>query len=68
LATTGLTATEAGLLDRLAPFTALWKIGAHTALADHVIADHEWSFCDTDTAMRGTATHPAGAEGPTGSP
>jgi hypothetical protein len=26
----GLTTTEAGLLDRLPPFAALWKIGAHS--------------------------------------
>jgi type IV secretory pathway VirB4 component len=59
LADMGLTGAEAGLLDRLAPFTALWKIGPHTALVDHHIADHEWAFCDTDAAMRGTAGQPA---------
>jgi type IV secretory pathway VirB4 component len=54
LADMGLTGTEAELLDRLPPFTALWKVGAHTAFVDHVIGEHEWAFCDTDTAMRGT--------------
>jgi hypothetical protein len=53
LADMGLTTTEAGLLDRLPAFAALWKIGAHTAFVDHVIGDHEWVFCDTDAAMRG---------------
>lgn len=51
----GLTSTEAGLLDQLPPFTALWKVGARTAFVDHVIAAHEWAFCDTDAAMRGHA-------------
>lgn len=55
LADMGLTTTEAGLLDRLRPFTALWKVGAHTAFVDHLIGEHEWAFCDTDAAMRGTS-------------
>jgi len=58
LADMGLTSAEAALLDRLPPFTALWKVGAHTALVDHVIAEHEWRFCDTDAAMRGAAAGP----------
>jgi type IV secretory pathway VirB4 component len=49
----GLTGTEATLLGQLPPFTALWKIGPHTALVDHVVAASEWAFADTDTAMRG---------------
>jgi hypothetical protein len=64
LADMGLTTTEAGLLDRLPPFTALWKVGARTAFVDHIVADHEWTFCDTDTAMRGgsrTATAGSGS-------
>jgi hypothetical protein len=56
LADMGLTSTEAGMLDRLPPFTALWKVGPHAALVDHVIAEHEWQFCDTDMAMRGAVT------------
>jgi hypothetical protein len=53
LADMGLTATEAGLLDRLPPFHALWKIGPHTAYVEHVIGPTDWAYCDTDTAMRG---------------
>ncbi len=53
LADMGLTGTEAALLPNLAPLQALWKIGAHTALVDHLIDDTEWSFCDTDAAMTG---------------
>ena len=49
----GLTGVEAALLANLAPFQALWKIGAHTALVDHLIDETEWSFCDTDAAMTG---------------
>jgi len=55
LADMGLTGAEAELLDRLPPFTALWKVGAHTAFVDHVIGEHEWAFCDTDAAMRGAS-------------
>ena len=47
----GLTRRQAELLDRLPPFTALWQVGAHTALVDHVMAADEWALADTDTAM-----------------
>lgn len=53
LADLGLNDTEAAHLAHLAPFQALWKIGAHTALVDHHIGEHEWQFANTDTAMRG---------------
>ena len=46
-----LTATEAALLPRLAKGRALWKVGGHTAVVAHVIADDEYSFCDTDARM-----------------
>ena len=49
----GLNGTETALLEHLAPFQALWKIGPHTALIDHHIAPHEWHLANTDTAMRG---------------
>jgi type IV secretory pathway VirB4 component len=49
----GLNTTQATLLNRLAPFQALWQIGTHTALVDHIITDTEWAYADTDTAMRG---------------
>jgi hypothetical protein len=55
LAEMGLTCTEAAMLDELAPFQALWKVGSHTAFVEHLIGESEWGFCDTDTAMRGTA-------------
>ncbi|MBL7498720.1 ATP-binding protein [Frankia sp. CNm7] len=47
----GLTRRQAALLDQLPPFTALWQIGARTALVDHHITSDEWTFADTDTAM-----------------
>ena len=56
----GLTSTEAALLPNLAPFQALWKVGAHTALVDHHIDHTEWSFCDTDAAMTGRTCLPRG--------
>ena len=48
----GLTATEAHLLSRLCRGRALWKVGGHTALVQHVVGRRrEWSFCDTDARM-----------------
>lgn len=49
----GLTGTQAGLLDQLPAFHAVWQVGPHTAYVDHIIAPAEWAYCDTDTAMRG---------------
>lgn len=46
-----LTATEAALLPRLAKGRALWKVGGHTAVVEHVIAPNERRFCDTDARM-----------------
>jgi len=46
-----LTATEAALLPRLAKGRALWKVGGHTAVVEHVIAPDERRFCDTDARM-----------------
>ncbi|MCK9895028.1 ATP-binding protein [Frankia sp. AgB32] len=48
----GLTATEAAILGDLPPFTALWHVGPHPALVDHLITDDDWTLADTDTAMR----------------
>jgi type IV secretory pathway VirB4 component len=45
----GLTRTEAELLPHLRAGQALWKISGHSALVEHVIADTEWSFCNTTT-------------------
>ncbi len=64
----GLTRTEADLLARLHPFQALWKIGAHTALVDHIIAADEWTFADTDHAMRANGAGFAITPTPTGGP
>jgi hypothetical protein len=46
-----LTTTERLLLPRLAKGRALWKVGGHTAVVEHVIAPAERSFCDTDARM-----------------
>ncbi|EFC79899.1 hypothetical protein [Parafrankia sp. EUN1f] len=48
----GLTTVETDLLRALPPFVALWDVGGHTALVDHIITADEWSFADTDSAMR----------------
>jgi type IV secretory pathway VirB4 component len=47
----GLTTTEAELVGRLCRGRALWKIGGHSAVVQHVLAPSEWSFCDTDARM-----------------
>lgn len=49
----GLSAREQGLLTRLAPGQALWRIGAHRAVVTHARARSELAICDTDGAMRG---------------
>ena len=46
-----LTTTEALLLPRLARGRALWKVGGHTAVVEHVIGPAERSFCDTDARL-----------------
>jgi type IV secretory pathway VirB4 component len=56
----GLTGREAALLDTLPPFSALWQVGQHTALVDHIIGPDEWAFADTDTAMRPPPDGPVG--------
>ena len=47
----GLTATEAVLLSRLCRGRALWKVGGHTAVVQHVVGRRERWFCDTDARM-----------------
>ncbi len=47
----GLTATEASLLSRLCRGRALWKVGGHTAMVQHVVGRREQAFCDTDARM-----------------
>jgi hypothetical protein len=56
LAEMGLNSGQAGLLDRLAPFQALWQVGAHTTLVDHVMSETDWAYADTDRAMRGPSS------------
>lgn len=43
-----LTEAEADLLPRLTKGRALWKVGQHTAVVQHIVAPSEWAFCDTD--------------------
>ena len=47
----GLTATEALVLSRLCRGRAIWKVGGHTAVVQHVVGDMERRFCDTDARM-----------------
>jgi hypothetical protein len=51
----GLTATEASLLSRLCRGRALWKVGGHTAVVQHVVGRREQAFCDTDARMEAEA-------------
>jgi hypothetical protein len=46
-----LTEAEAELLPRLTKGRALWKVGRHTAVVQHVVAPDEWAFCDTDARL-----------------
>jgi hypothetical protein len=46
----GLTPTETLVLSRLSRGRALWKVGGHTAVVQHVVGRRE-HFCDTDTRM-----------------
>ena len=46
-----LTEAEAELLPRLTKGRALWKVGQHTAVVQHVVAPGEWAFCDTDARL-----------------
>jgi len=48
----GLNTTETEVLGRLARGRALWKVGARTAVVQHIIGPTETALCDTDTRMR----------------
>lgn len=48
----GLSGPEAGLVCTLGPYRALWRIGEHTAVVDHILTDAEAAMVDTDAAMR----------------
>ncbi|MEZ5265237.1 MAG: hypothetical protein R2755_26455 [Acidimicrobiales bacterium] len=46
-----LTTTEAALLSRLVKGRALWKVGGHTAVVQHLLSSYERQLCDTDQHM-----------------
>ena len=48
----GLTETEADLVTRLPAHRALWLVGRHVAVVDHVLAAGEVALVDTDERMR----------------
>lgn len=47
-----LSDAETALMTALPPHRALWRVGGHTALVDHVVTEAERVFTDTDQAMR----------------
>ncbi|HEV2309160.1 MAG TPA: ATP-binding protein [Acidimicrobiia bacterium] len=49
----GLNPRETEVLGRLVRGRALWKVGARTAVVQHVVGPGESDMCDTDRAMRG---------------
>ena len=46
-----LTPRETYELTRLGKGRALWKVGGHTAMVQHVIAPGERALCNTDTRL-----------------
>jgi hypothetical protein len=48
----GLTRPEADLVCRLGPYRALWRVGEHTAVVDHVLSAAERRLVDTDARMQ----------------
>src|SRR5919106_658166 len=49
----GLTEPQADAVARLARGCALWKVGGHTTLVDHIVGPGEIELTDTDHRMRG---------------
>jgi hypothetical protein len=47
----GLSEKEAELVAMLARGRALWKVGDHSAVVQHKVADSEWAFARTDARM-----------------
>jgi len=47
----GLSEKEAELIALLARGRALWKVGDHSAVVAHKVAQYEWSFAQTDARM-----------------
>ena len=48
----GLTGVETDLVCRLARHRALWLVGGHAAVVDHLLAPDELELVDTDERMR----------------
>ena len=48
----GLTDIEADLVTRLPAHRALWLVGRHVAVVDHVLGESEVALVDTDQRMR----------------
>jgi type IV secretory pathway VirB4 component len=49
----GLSDPQAQVVGQLARGRALWKVGQHTTLVEHIVAGrHEVALCDTDQRMR----------------
>jgi hypothetical protein len=48
----GLTPAERGVVGHLVRGRALWRVGAHTAVVQHHLAQREHGMCDTDQSMR----------------
>lgn len=48
----GLTEVEAEILPQLPPRArALWRVGKHATVVDHLVAPGEWAIVNTDDAM-----------------
>jgi type IV secretory pathway VirB4 component len=48
----GMTDTEADLVTRLPAHRAVWFVGRHVAVVDHVLSERERDLVDTDQRMR----------------
>ncbi|HVV77953.1 MAG TPA: hypothetical protein VHC43_18200 [Mycobacteriales bacterium] len=48
----GLSDAEADQVCRLAPYRALWRVGQHTALVDHLLTRSEVPLVNTDLRMQ----------------
>jgi type IV secretory pathway VirB4 component len=59
----GLTGPKAEVIGQLARGVALWKVGSHTTLVEHMVGPSEKSLTDTDARMLGTDDGPAGEPG-----
>ncbi len=48
----GLSDAEAEQVCRLAPYRALWRVGQHTAVVDHILTTTEHELVNTDLRMQ----------------